>query len=153
MSKMFRFAMIALMLSPPMLCPRAAFATVSTPREIVDRHVVEIMKGNLPGLMADYADDAVVVTPPGLMPSAHSASPGVFVGKDQIRKVFAVLTDKDHIGPVRSMVPRVETLPQGVAILHWVQFRGTPKEGSGEDVFRIRDGKIVFQFLTVEAAH
>jgi hypothetical protein len=102
--------------------------------------------------MADYAPNAVVVTPPGLMPSAHPASPGVFIGTDEVRKVFVVLTNKDNIGPVRSMVSHIEPLPQGVAILHWVQFSGTPKQVSGEDVFTVRDGKIISQFITVEAA-
>jgi hypothetical protein len=33
-----------------------------------------------------------------------------------------------------------------------VQFKGTPKEISGYDVFVVRDGKIVFQSVTVNPA-
>lgn len=146
MWKILQFALMTMVSAPV-----AASAGASTPQQIVDRHVVEIKNGNLDGLMADYADDAVVVTPPGLMELTSPMAPGVYVGKDNVRKVFALLTDKDHIGPVRSMVSRVETRPDGVAILHWVQYSGTPKQVSGEDVFRVRNGKITFQFLTVES--
>jgi len=36
--------------------------------------------------------------------------------------------------------------------MHWVQFKGTPKEISGYDVFVVRSGKIVFQSVTVNPA-
>ena len=36
--------------------------------------------------------------------------------------------------------------------MRWVQFKGTPKEVSGYDVFVIRGGKVVFQTVTVNAA-
>ena len=36
--------------------------------------------------------------------------------------------------------------------MHWVQFKGTPKELSGTDVFVVRGGKVVFQTVTVNAA-
>jgi hypothetical protein len=36
--------------------------------------------------------------------------------------------------------------------MHWVQYKGTPKEVSGYDVFVTRDGKIVFQTVIVNSA-
>ncbi len=34
-----------------------------------------------------------------------------------------------------------------IAILHWVQFKGTPQQISGEDVFVTKNGKITMQWL------
>jgi len=34
-----------------------------------------------------------------------------------------------------------------VAILHWTQFRGTPQQVSGEDVFITKNGKIATQWI------
>jgi hypothetical protein len=73
----------------------------------------------------------------------------VFSGVANARAVFVTLTGKDSIAGIRSMATRVEPLGHDVALLHWVQFRGTPQQVSGEDVFVIRNGKIVVQNITV----
>ena len=128
------------------LTATAAFAA-ATPAQVVAHHVDVIKKGDLEAVMADYADDAVVVTPPGLMPSVPKAQPGTFVGKNEVRKVFVLLTDKNHLPDVQSMVADIESRGDGVAILHWVQHKGQPNQVAGEDVFLIRNGKVIFQDL------
>jgi ketosteroid isomerase-like protein len=121
---------------------------------VLKRHVTAIKKGDVETLMADYADNAVAITPPGMVPSQPPpvTAPGVYIGKKNIRKIFEMLTDKDHIVGVRGMASHTETLADGTILLHWSQFPGTPQQLNGEDVFIIRDGKILMQDITVEAA-
>jgi hypothetical protein len=85
------------------------------------------------------------VTPAGMI------SPnGVFVGKDA-RKLFSVLTSKDNLPGNKTMQVTYESLAPDTTLMRWVQFKGTPKQVSGQDVFVIRGGKIVFQSVSVDA--
>jgi hypothetical protein len=113
--------------------------------KVLDHHVANMKSGSLEGVLSDYAPDAVVITPPGMV----SAS-GVFVGAET-RKLFSVLTDKDHVPGNKSMRTRYESSGPDTTIMHWVQFKGTPKEVSGYDVFVVRGGKVVFQTVTLNA--
>jgi ketosteroid isomerase-like protein len=114
--------------------------------KILDHHVAGMKAGNLEAVLSDYAPDAVVVTPAGMV------SPGgVFVGADT-RKLFSVLTDKDHVPGNKTMQTRYESLSPDTSVMHWVQFKGTPKEVAGYDVFVVRGGRIAFQTVIVEPA-
>ncbi len=68
-----------------------------TPQEIFDHHVTAIGAADLDGIVADYAEDAVLVTPDG-----------VVRGRDGIREVFAGLLgeipDADWDIPTRHHV-------------------------------------------------
>ena len=111
--------------------------------KVLDHHVANMKSGDLEGVLSDYAPDAVVVTPAGMV------SPnGVFVGKDT-RKLFSALTSKDSLPGNKTMETKYETLAPDTTLMRWVQFKGTPKEISGYDVFVIRGGKVVFQTVTV----
>lgn len=114
--------------------------------KVLDHHVANMKAGNLEGVLSDYAPNAVVVVPPGL-----ANANGVFVGPDT-RKLFAVLTDKDHVPGNKSMQTRYENVGPDTTIMYWVQFKGTPKETNGHDVFVVRGNKIVFQSVTVDPA-
>ena len=114
--------------------------------KILDHHVASMKAGNLEGVLSDYAPDAVVVAPAGMVTPS-----GVFVGADT-RKLFSVLTDKDHVPGNKTMQTRYESLGPDTTVMHWVQFKGTPKEVSGYDVFVVRGGKVAFQTVIVEAA-
>src|ERR1700739_3117050 len=114
--------------------------------KVLDHHVANMNAGNLERVVSDYAPEAVVVTPSGL------ANPsGVFVGADT-RKLFSVLTDKDHLPGNKSMQTRYESAGPDTTLMYWVQFKGTPKEVSGHDVFVVRGGKVVFQSVSVDPA-
>jgi hypothetical protein len=76
---------------------------------------------------------------------------GVFVGKDT-RKLFSALTSKDSLPGNKTMETKYEALAPDTTLMRWVQFKGTPKEISGYDVFVIRGGKVVFQTVTVNPA-
>jgi ketosteroid isomerase-like protein len=110
-------------------------------------------KGDLPAIMSDYATDAVVITPAGLVPGHHpSGNPGVFSGAADARRVFATLTDKGHHPGVRTMETRIEPAGADIALLHWVQFKGTPQQVSGKDVFVVRGNKIAYQAILLDPA-
>lgn len=133
-----------------LLWTTAACAADRTPVQVVEDHVVAMKKADVDLIMSDYADDTVVITPEGLVAGQQPAKgPGVYSGIANARKVFVTLTNKDNIGPVRSMVARIEPLGDDVALLHWVQFQGTPQQVTGEDVFVVRNGKIAFQDIVV----
>jgi hypothetical protein len=137
--------------------PRTAYAVIlasllgvgsaaAADTKILNHHVASMKAGNLEGVLSDYAADAVVVTPPGLANAS-----GVFVGADT-RKLFSVLTDKDHVPGNKSMQTRYESAGPDTTLMYWVQFKGTPKEVSGHDVFVVRGGKVVFQTVIVDPA-
>jgi hypothetical protein len=50
------------------------------------------------------------------------------------------------------MQTRYESAGPDTTVMHWVQFKGTPKEVTGHDVFVVRGGKVVFQSVTVDPA-
>lgn len=130
-----------------------AFAADRTPEQVVKDHVASMKTANLDAVMADYADDTVVITPPGLVPGQTPANaPGVYSGKTNARKVFVVLTGKGSIDGIRAMETVVEPLGGDVALLRWMQFRGTPKQVSGVDVFVVRGDKVVVQDIVLDAA-
>ena len=139
MSKILQAArMSGLMLTMVLTLPALAQGN-----KVLDHHVTHMKTGNLTEVLADYAPDAVVVTPAGMI------SPnGVFIGKDT-RKLFAALTSKENLPGNKTMQVTYETLAPDTTLMRWVQFKGTAKEVSGYDVFVIRGGKIVFQTVTV----
>ena len=114
--------------------------------KVLEHHVAQMKTGDLEAVLSDYAPNAVVVTPAGAM------SPnGVFIGKDT-RKLFTILTSKENLPGNKTMQTRYQNAGPDTSIMHWVQFKGTPKEVSGYDVFVVRGGKIVFQSVTVNPA-
>ncbi|MEY4965923.1 MAG: hypothetical protein RL274_1506 [Pseudomonadota bacterium] len=114
--------------------------------KVLEHHVAQMKTGDLEAVQSDYAPNAVVVTPAGAM------SPnGVFIGKDT-RKLFTILTAKDNLPGNKTMQVTYESLAPDTTLMRWVQFKGTPKQMSGYDVFVIRGGKIVFQTVAFDPA-
>ncbi|CAN5713317.1 hypothetical protein BH11PSE6_BH11PSE6_10280 [soil metagenome] len=130
-----------------------AYAADRSPEQVVKDHVASMKSADVDKVMSDYADDTVVITPPGLVPGQTPANaPGVYSGKANARKVFVVLTGKDSIEGIRAMETIVEPLGGDVALLRWMQFRGTPKQVSGIDVFVVRGDRIVVQDIVLDPA-
>jgi ketosteroid isomerase-like protein len=143
MRHLFASAAIILSLATP------AFAQDSA-KVILDRHERTIKAADLDGVMADYADNAVLVAPAGVVSGQTNLSgSNLFEGKANIRKFFAVLTTKETNPAVKSMVATYEHKTNDTAIMRWAQFPGTAKEVSGTDVFVIRGGKIITQVVMV----
>lgn len=126
-------------------------ASAAGAKQVLDHHVASMKKGDLEAVLSDYADNAVVSTPHGVAAGQKAVSTAdVFAGKDNFRKLFATLTDKDHVPGNRTMETRYESRTDDVTLMHWVQNRGTPNQVSGADVFVVRDGKIVFQSVLID---
>jgi hypothetical protein len=66
-----------------------------------------------------------------------------------VRKLFSVLTDKNHVPGNKTMQTRYEKVSPDTTIMHWVQFKGGKQEVSGHDVFVVRAGKVAFQAVIV----
>ena len=129
----------------------ATSAFAATPAEVVARHVASMKVGKLQPIMNDYATDTVVVTPEGLVENQMPAKgPGIYSGRAKAQRVFATLTDKDHHPGIVGMETHIEPVGPDSAILHWVQFKGTPQQVSGKDAFIVRNNKIVFQAIILD---
>ena len=129
---------------PALLAAAPAFAGADT--KVLDHHVANMKSGNLEAVLSDYAPDAVVVTPAGAF-----SPDGVFVGSET-RKLFSILTGKDNLPGNKTMQTKYENAGADTSIMRWVQFKGTPKEVSGYDVFVTRGGKIAYQTVVVNPA-
>lgn len=114
--------------------------------KVLEHHVAQMKTGDLEAVLSDYAPNAVVVTPAGMISPS-----GVFIGKDT-RKLFSVLTNKENMPGNKTMQVTYETLAPDTTLMRWVQYKGTPKQMSGYDVFVIRGGKIVFQTVSIDPA-
>ena len=124
----------------------AATSTADSAEVILDRHVAAMKAGDLAAVMADYADNALVIAPHGVAPGeVDMGGFNVFDGKDNISKLFAVLTNKENAAGMASMTTTYEARGNDVTLMRWVQFAGTPQELSGTDVFVIRGGKVISQ--------
>jgi ketosteroid isomerase-like protein len=124
----------------------------ATPVQVVEKHVEAMKTGDLDKIMSDYAEDTVVITPPGLVSDQTPATgPGVFSGVVDARRVFAAIVAPDGLDAVKAMETRTEAKGDDVAFLYWTQFKGQPNEISGTDVFVVRDSKIVFQDIILNA--
>jgi ketosteroid isomerase-like protein len=107
---------------------------------IIARHVETVKAGDVDGVVADYADDAVLVTPAGMVTPT-----GVFVGKAKVREFFSWLASPQNLPGAKSMVSQSEVIGPDTVLFRWTQFPGTAQEVKGTDIFVIRGGKIVFQ--------
>jgi ketosteroid isomerase-like protein len=124
----------------------------TSPADVVEQHVKSMKSGDLDAIMSDYADDAVVIAPEGLVKDQIPAKgPGVFSGAADARRVFATLTAPDNLGAIKGMETRVEPKGSDIAFLYWTQFKGQPNQVTGRDVFVVRNSKIVFQDIIPDA--
>ena len=131
------------------LAAAPAFAQDST-KTVLDRHEKTIKAGDLNGVMADYADNAVLVAPAGIVKGEKDVvGTNVFDGKANIRKFFSVLTNKENNPAVKSMKVSYEFKSSDVVVMKWAQFPGTAKEVAGTDIWVIRGGKIISQVVLV----
>jgi len=121
-------------------------ALAAADTKVLDHHVANMKAGNLEQVLSDYAPYSVVVVPAGMV-----TPDGVFVGSET-RTLFRFLTNKDNLPGNKTMQTRYQNVGPDTSIMHWVQYKGTPKEVSGYDVFVTRDGKIVFQTVIVNSA-
>lgn len=99
-----------------------------TPQEIFAHHGKALATGDLDEIVADYADDSVLITPAG-----------VARGKDGIRKVFAKLL-VDLPNAVWDL--KTQIFDGDVLFLEWSADSTVNRVSDGVDTFVFRDGMI-----------
>jgi hypothetical protein len=102
--------------------------TTRTPQEVFQHHGEALMAGDLDEIVADYSDDAVFVTPAG-----------VLRGKDGIREGFVKL-----LGDLPSADWELvtTTFEDDLLFLEWKATSEKTKAEDGIDTFVFRDGLI-----------
>jgi hypothetical protein len=102
-----------------------------TPEEIFQHHAQALGAGDLDEIVADYADDAVLITPAG-----------VKRGQDGIREAFIQL-----LADVPDAAWDLKTLifENDVLFLEWAADAGATRVDDGIDTFVFRDGLIRVQ--------
>ncbi len=99
--------------------------SVRTPQEVFQHHAEVLIAGDLEGIVADYSDDAVFITPDG-----------VLRGKDGIRQAFTKLLS--DLPSAEWEVPT--TIFDGdVLFIEWKAVSESTMADDGIDTFVFRD--------------
>ncbi|MGO9887842.1 MAG: nuclear transport factor 2 family protein [Solirubrobacteraceae bacterium] len=99
--------------------------SVRTPQEVFQHHAEVLIAGDLEGIVADYSDDAVFITPDG-----------VLRGKDGIREAFTKLLS--DLPSAEWEVPT--TIFEGdVLFIEWKAVSESTMADDGVDTFVFRD--------------
>ena len=99
-----------------------------TPEEVFAHHAQALGAGDLEEIVADYADDAVVITPAG-----------VKRGKDGVRAAFTQLLSDV---PNASWDLKTQIYEGDLLFLEWVADSASTRVDDGVDTFVLRDGLI-----------
>jgi ketosteroid isomerase-like protein len=102
-----------------------------TPQEVFQHHAQALGAGDLDGIVEDYSDDAVFITPAG-----------VKRGKEGVREGFVqLLADV----PNADWALPTQIYEGDVLFLEWAATSAATKVEDGIDTFVFRDGQIVVQ--------
>jgi hypothetical protein len=105
--------------------------TTRTPQEVFQHHGETLVAGDLDGIVSDYSDDAIIITPDG-----------VLRGKDGVREAFTKLLGD---------LPNAEwellstNFADDILLLEWKATSEKTKAEDGIDTFVFRDGMIRVQ--------
>jgi ketosteroid isomerase-like protein len=135
----------ALRVVAPLLIGAAPFVVwgdpaPGSPEQIVAHHMASAAKGDVDGIVADYADNAVIISPAGKTQ-----------GKADIRKMFAGIFGGP--GPHAAMDVKQQFYTREIGYVAWVQSAGKPEELHGSDTFVVRKGKIIAQTVALVPMH
>jgi uncharacterized protein (TIGR02246 family) len=110
-----------------------------TPEEVFQHHAQALGAGDLEGIVADYADDAVFISPAGIKR-----------GKDGIREAFTqLLADV----PEAAWTLKTQIYEGDVLFLEWAADAGATSVDDGIDTFVFRDGLIRVQTVRYTLLH
>ena len=102
--------------------------TVRTPQEVFQHHAEVLIGGDLEGIVSDYSDDAVMITPAG-----------VKRGKDGIRETFReLLADL----PSADWDVPTQIFEGDLLFIEWSAVSEKTRVEDGIDTFVFRDGLI-----------
>ena len=102
-----------------------------TPQEIFQHHAEVLIAGDLEGIVSDYADDAVFITPAG-----------VLRGKDGVREGFTKLLSDV---PNADWAVPTQIFEGDVLFIEWNATAASSRVEDGIDTFVFRDGEIAVQ--------
>jgi ketosteroid isomerase-like protein len=102
-----------------------------TPQEIFQHHAEALIGGDLEGIVSDYADDAVFISPAG-----------VLRGKDGVRQAFTkLLADL----PNADWEVPTQIFEGDVLFIEWKATAADSRAEDGIDTFVFRGGEIAVQ--------
>ncbi len=102
-----------------------------TPQEVFQHHAEALGAGDLEGIVSDYSDDAIFITPGGTLR-----------GKDGIREAFTkLLSDL----PNANWELPTQIYEDDILLLEWKAESANTKADDGIDTFVFRDGLIRVQ--------
>ena len=104
---------------------------VRTPQEVFGHHAQVLGAGDLEGIVSDYTDDAVFITPDG-----------VLRGKDGIRQAFTKLLA--DVPDAQWALP-TQMYEGDILLLEWTADSARTRVEDGIDTFVFRDGLIRVQ--------
>jgi ketosteroid isomerase-like protein len=114
-------------------------AMTRTPQEVFQHHAEALGAGDLAEIVADYADDAVFITPAG-----------VLRGKEGIRAAFTQLL-ADVPNAAWTLVTQI--YEGDVLFLEWAADAEKARVDDGIDTFIFRDGLIRLQTVRYTLQH
>ena len=118
-----------------------AFAAEHTPVEIVNRHIAFANKGDVDGMVGDYAEDGMTIT-----------AGKVTAGKPALHAMFAGMIGgaaKPGV-PTQPAIKNLKIWAEGdVGFVAWEMGAGTPQAVKGTDAFLVRHGKILVQTVFI----
>ena len=110
-----------------------------TPEDVFQHHAQALGGGDLEGIVADYADDAVFISPAG---SLH--------GKDGVRAAFTqLLADV----PDAAWELKTQIYEGDVLFLEWSAVAAATRVDDGIDTFVFSDGQIRVQTVRYTLQH
>ena len=107
---------------------------MATTADILGHHLQSFGKGDLDGILSDYTDDSVVITPDGT----------VLKGPAQIGPVFKGMFE-EFGKPGMRFDMGVTSVEGEVAFITWNAETADNTYELGTDTFVVRDGKIAYQ--------
>jgi ketosteroid isomerase-like protein len=110
-----------------------------TPEEVFSHHAQALGAGDLDEIVADYADDAVFITPAGIRR-----------GKDEVRAAFTQLLA--DVPDAKWALP-TQIYEGDVLFLEWTADSARTKVEDGIDTFVFRDGLIQVQTVRYTLQH
>ncbi len=113
-------------------------STQRTPEEVFSHHGEVLGAGDIEGIVSDYSDDAVFISPDGILR-----------GKDGIRQAFVKL-----VGDVPHADWKLSTVfADDILFLEWSAESAHTRVEDGIDTFVFRDGLIRVQTVRYTLQH
>ena len=138
------FKTTAAALSLALLAAAPAFAQAElSPVDIVNRHIAFANKGDVDGMVGDYAEDVMTIT-----------AGKVTAGKPALRAMFAGMigaaAKPGAAAPPKPAMKNLKIWADGdVGFVAWEMGSGTPQAVKGTDAFLVRHGKILVQTVFI----